>query len=133
MNIFISIIMVIVLSPVPHAATLSTDGQAEITHLLDFLEASGCEFYRNGSWHKAEAARAHLEEKYRYLLKKLQIRNAEDFIAMAATKSSMSGEAYQVRCGKRITPSAAWLTAELTRLRQKQSASQSGVHNDHTK
>ena len=118
-----SVLAVIILSSAAYAAELPPAAQAEITHLLDYLSASGCEFYRNGSWYKAWTARAHLEKKYEYFLKKHLIRNAEDFIARAATKSSMSGEAYQVRCGNDISPSAAWLTAELTRLRQEQAPS----------
>ena len=43
---------------------------------------------------------------------------AEDFIARAATESSMSHKPYQVRCaGKDAEPSAIWLTTELQRYR----------------
>ena len=116
----ISIIVAIILSVGAYAAELLSVSHAEIAHLLDYLSTSECEFYRNGSWYNAEAARSHLERKYQYLLKKKVIRSAEDFIAKAATQSSMSGEAYQVRCGKDIFPCAAWLSSELERLRQKQ-------------
>ena len=37
----------------------------EIGHLLSSLSSSGCKFYRNGTWHDSEAARAHLEKKYK--------------------------------------------------------------------
>ena len=44
--------------------------QREIGQLLAALETSGCEFLRNGQWHDARAARAHIEAKYRYLLRR---------------------------------------------------------------
>jgi hypothetical protein len=113
----------IMLSSGAYAAELPSAARAEITHLLDYLAASGCEFYRNGTWYNGADARAHLEKKFQYLLKKNLIKNAEDFIAKAATESSMSGEDYKVRCGNDISASAGWLTAELTRLRHKQQTS----------
>ena len=92
--------------------------QREVTHLLAYLESSGCDFQRNGSWHKAKQARAHLEKKYHYLDKRALIGSAEDFISRAASASSMSGEKYLVRCpgGKAVT-SASWLSLELQRYR----------------
>ncbi len=93
--------------------------RGEISHLLDYIGSSGCQYYRNGSWYDAQQARNHLEMKYNYLLKKKQIGTAEDFITRAATASSISGEAYQIQCpGQAPVPSAAWLLAELLRMRQ---------------
>lgn len=100
------------------AAELTASASAEINHLLSYLATSGCAFYRNGDWYEAEMARDHIKKKYDYLLQKNLIGSAEDFIVGAATKSSLSGEPYQVRCGTKVYASAAWLTAELVRLRQ---------------
>ena len=98
--------------------------RSEVEHLLTYLERSGCDFERNGTWYNAVDARAHLEKKYRYLVDRDLVTKAEDFIARAAAQSSMSGQPYQVRCaGTRATPSAAWLTNELQRYRQVQSQS----------
>jgi len=92
--------------------------QAEVARLLDYLQHSGCRFQRNGSWHDPTEARAHLERKYRYLLDKGMVDRTEDFIARAATESSISGRPYLVRCGDgEPVPSAQWLGAELRRLR----------------
>ena len=33
--------------------------QTEINYLLDFVEHSGCQFYRNGTWYDSKKARAH--------------------------------------------------------------------------
>jgi hypothetical protein len=95
-----------------------TDAQREIAHLLQYLEASKCAFYRNGAWHSSLEARAHLEDKYNYLKNRFGAVSAEDFLAHAATASSFSGSPYQVRCeGKEAVASAKWLEAELLRYR----------------
>jgi hypothetical protein len=83
---------------------------AEINYLLDYLGNSGCEFYRNGTWYDSGTAKAHLRYKYDALVQHGQIRTTDDFIVKAATKSSMTGLAYKVRCapGPEI-PSSQWL------------------------
>jgi hypothetical protein len=90
----------------------------EIDYLLSSLGASGCEFYRNGSWYGAQAAEAHLRYKYTRLVAHGRIGTAEDFIDQAATTSSMSGEAYAVRCGQSpAISSSSWLYELLGRYR----------------
>jgi hypothetical protein len=92
--------------------------QYEIRYLLMQLENSGCEFFRNGEWYDAKRARQHIERKYVWLLKRDLVVSTEQFIERAATESSRSGEAYQVRCAQvEAMPSADWLTNELMRLR----------------
>jgi hypothetical protein len=76
---------------VTHAQTPS-NVQIEIDYLLQYVETSGCSFYRNGSWYDGSHAKAHLRTKYDYLAARNLIGSAEDFIDKAATKSSMSGE-----------------------------------------
>lgn len=103
------------------AAAPSARAQREINHLLDHLERSGCEFYRNGDWYSAKDAHAHIEKKYSYLLEKGLVANAEDFIQRAASQSSMSGKPYMVRCdGAAPMPSARWFLDELLRFRNGQ-------------
>jgi len=92
--------------------------QAEIAHLLQYVATPGCQFQRNGSWHDGAEARSHLQQKYDYLVKRKLVTDAESFIARAATESSMSGSAYQVKCsGGKPVASAAWLKEELVRFR----------------
>lgn len=99
-------------------APLSHQSQAEIEHLFDFLIGSGCEFQRNGSWYAAPKAAEHLRTKYDYLIKRDLINSAEEFIELAASKSSMSGKDYQVKCADQAAiTSAIWFTQELTRYR----------------
>jgi hypothetical protein len=92
--------------------------QREVDHLLDYVARPGCEFNRNGTWYDGQKAREHLREKYQYLEKRKMVPDAEAFVQRAATESSMSGKAYQVRCnGSAPTPSGPWLMEELKRYR----------------
>jgi hypothetical protein len=100
------------------AGHASPTTQREVGQLLDFVAQSNCQFNRNGSWYDAKKARVHLQEKYDYLDQRGKVPNAEAFIDLAASKSSMSGKPYQVRCGDApVMPSATWLSTELKRLR----------------
>lgn len=90
----------------------------EIKDLLDFVEHSECQFVRNGSEFPGPRARVHLEKKLNYLEGKNMVSSAEDFIDLAATKSSMSGRAYEVRCPEGVQPASTWLKKELQRQRQ---------------
>jgi len=90
----------------------------EIEGLLSRIGTSDCQFYRNGIWYRGAEAQAHLKKKYTYLHERGLAETAEEFIANAATKSSVSGELYQIRCGSQgPVPSAQWLRDELQRLR----------------
>ena len=91
----------------------------EIASLFTSLETSGCEFNRNGSWYNAAKASDHLKRKYDYLAKKHLADSAEQFIARAATESSMSGKSYQVRCpGKATVDSKVWFQDQLLHYRK---------------
>ncbi|GAC1459024.1 MAG: hypothetical protein PVSMB6_18450 [Steroidobacteraceae bacterium] len=109
--------LVLAVAFVPAARTAPPEAQAEINYLLQYVKTSGCEFYRNGSWFDAGRAQAHLRQKYE-LAKGAGINSAEDFIEQTATKSSLSGQPYKVRCGggEPITANQ-WLHAALAALR----------------
>ena len=101
-----------------HAGEPSPVAKQEIAHLMSYLEGSGCEFNRNGSWYGTAEAVDHINQKYEYLVNKGLVTTAEDFIARAASESSMSGRPYQVRCaGAAPVESGAWLKSELVRYR----------------
>jgi hypothetical protein len=107
-----------VCASVPAWAQQDPRSRQEIAHLLDFVAQSGCQFYRNGSWHDSKAARDHLQEKYDYLQRRDLVPDTRAFIERAASQSSLSGKPYQVRCGnERPITSAQWLNAELERYR----------------
>jgi Family of unknown function (DUF5329) len=119
MKWLLAMLIVMLASPVwsagPDEAT-----RAEIAHLLHYLQSSGCQFQRNGSWYASARAASHLNEKYQYLLKKDLITNTESFIERAASESSVSSKPYSVKCGSTAAvPSAVWLRDELQRLRAK--------------
>lgn len=93
--------------------------QRESEQLITALATSGCEFFRNGSWYAADTAAAHLRRKYEYLLDEQRIASVQDFILLAGSGSSQSGEPYRVRCGTAApVNSAAWLNTRLAALRQ---------------
>ena len=100
------------------AAGASTEGAArdEIDHLLNFVATSSCTFVRNGTEYPSEKAREHLAGKYQ--VAGGRISTAEEFIKYVATGSSMSGEAYHVKCGNTDALSGVWLTDELARYRK---------------
>lgn len=101
------------------AAGLPATSRAEIDSLLAVLGSSDCEFYRNGSWYSAVQAQDHLRTKYEYLLRQGRIASADEFIAAAGTRSSISGQAYQVRCPhQEPQESAIWLGNALRRIRE---------------
>jgi hypothetical protein len=100
---------------------------AEINLLLIAIGTSGCEFLRNGTWHDAHEAQAHLSKKYQWLLGRGRIRTAEDFIELAATRSTLSGQAYAARCaGKPSVSSNSWLAEQLRRHRDAAGAPRAG-------
>ena len=100
-------------------AAPSAEVQAEVSYLLRFIENSGCEFYRNGLWYDGTHASAHLRNKYEYFVARDQVRTTEEFIDRAATKSSISGIPYQIRCiGGAPVNSSVWLREAIAAYRQ---------------
>ncbi|WP_230404689.1 MULTISPECIES: DUF5329 domain-containing protein [Undibacterium] len=105
------------------AAEMSAASRVEVEVLLNHLSNSGCQFNRNGTWYSAQEAKAHLSKKLDYVVEKKLATTAEQFIDAAASKSSMSGKAYQVKCGNDAAQeSALWLQAALREIRNKKAA-----------
>lgn len=103
--------------PLAHAQPPEA-AQVEINYLLGFIEVSGCQFYRNGSWYDSKRAQAHLRDKYEALASRNLIKTAEDFIDLGASESSVSGRPYQIRCGEcQAVATNPWLHDALTRYR----------------
>ena len=101
-----------------NAAPVSPAAKAEIDGLLVRLEASSCEFNRNGSWYTAAEAKTHLLRKLKYLEDRGMVQTTEQFIDMAASGSGMSGQSYLVRCGNGApVQSSQWLRAQLQDMR----------------
>lgn len=119
---YVALVLVIGMSlmrPVT-AAEMSSQTKLEIESLLNRLAASSCQFNRNGSWYSAAEAKVHLAKKLDYVLERKMASTTEQFIELAASKSSMSGKSYQVKCGDgQAQDSAIWLRAALQELRAK--------------
>jgi hypothetical protein len=92
--------------------------RAEIDALLYRLQASGCQFQRNGDWYGAADARTHLLRKLEYIERRRTLQSTEQFIDLIGSSSSASGEAYRVKCGTAApVTSRQWLTRELSAVR----------------
>jgi len=105
-----SLVLAVCLASFAHGENIQE--QRAINHLLNFVETSRCTFVRNGVEYDSGNAAAHIKQKYNYF--KSQIHSADDFIALAATKSELSGRSYFVRCAQgEAIPSADWLREEL--------------------
>ena len=94
-----------------NSATAYADAADDIQYLLSFIDQSECVFIRNGTEYDARDARKHIERKYRHLESRLN--SADDFIEHAASKSSFSGKAYQLRCGDQQLTTRQWLLTAL--------------------
>lgn len=94
------------------------DYKTEIAHLLEYVKTTECKYIRNGTSHNGTEAVSHIQKKYDYF--KNDIGSAEDFIRLSATKSTMSGSKYYIRCaGLPKVESGKWLLKELDRYRKK--------------
>ena len=110
-----SLVLLILLLGSITTARADTHADAEIQALIQAVAESECEFNRNGSLHSAETAAAHLELKYSR--GKRYADSAEAFIERLASKSSWSGEPYQMICNGETQPAGDWLTVRLEALR----------------
>lgn len=100
------------------AAPLAPAARSEIDGLLSRLESSACEFGRSGSWYTASEAKSHLLRKLAWLEDKGLVQTTEQFIERAASKSSITGEPYLVRCASGPpVDSGSWLRGQLKAMR----------------
>ncbi len=97
-------------SPAPMTEQQKID---TLIHSVEIL--SGAQFIRNGSAYDGKAAADHLQQKRHYAGDR--IKTAIDFIICCASKSSMSGQAYQIRFANGNTVNAeVYFRDELKRL-----------------
>lgn len=91
----------------------------EVVALLTMVERCGCDFNRNGDWYSAPDARKLLEHKYKAMLTSSDgVKSAEHFIETAASRSSMSGKPYLVRCSPAAAvPTNGWMHTKLSEMR----------------
>jgi hypothetical protein len=101
---------------VTFAAPAPMTEQQKIDALIHSVEVlPGAQFIRNGSSYDGKAAAEHLRYKRNYAGD--LIKTASDFITCCASKSSMSGQAYQIRFANGKTENAeVYFRDELKRI-----------------
>jgi hypothetical protein len=88
----------------------------EIEFLLRHVENSSVRFVRGGKEYSPKEAADHL--RYKLAHAGGRVKTAEDFIAGIATKSYLTGRAYQVKMRDgSLRPSGEWLREALARRR----------------
>lgn len=98
-------------------ADVNARTDSEIDYLIQFVGNSSCKIERNGKHHDGGDAVAHIQKKYDYF--KDDITTAEQFIEYSASKSTMSGKYYLVRCGgSQPLRTRDWLLNALERYRE---------------
>ena len=101
-------------APAGSAPTAQTEHA--ISHLIGHVSGSGMTFIRNGSEYTPQEAAEHMLKKYRHF--RDDIDSAEDFIALCASKSLLSGKAYEVLDAQgKVQYTRDWLRAELATYR----------------
>ena len=92
-------------------------GDPEVDHILTFVRHSQCTFIRNGSDHTSAEAADHIAMKAKHA--GVTVTNGDTLIDLVASKSSITGQPYHVRCpGLPEMESATWLHGELNRYRK---------------
>ena len=88
----------------------------KVEQLLQYISnLQGATFIRNGNKYSPEEAAQHLASKFRKHAKK--IKTAHDFIDHLASRSSVSGEAYQIRMADgSVVETGKLLNSELERI-----------------
>lgn len=74
--------------------TKTAELAATCEHLIFAVETSGLTFIRNGNRADGAGAAGHIRRKYNHF--KDQITTPEEFIELTATRSLMTGKAYEV-------------------------------------
>lgn len=93
--------------------------KSEIDHLFEFIKKADVIFIRNGKEYPVEDGAKHIQTKFDHF--KSKIKTAEDFIEKSATKSELSGDAYQVKFKDNTKQETGkWLLAELKTFRESQ-------------
>jgi len=112
---------IVVSLPIASHADVPESQVAEVEYLLSFIKTnSSCLFVRNGREYTGTRAHRHVLRKYEYF--RDEIKSTEDFIALSASESTISGESYWFLCGDQAkVESQTVLLDELSRYRSSRS------------
>ncbi len=83
---------------------------------MGVVQNTKCAFERNGDRYSGVDAIKHIQKKYDYYSD--DISSAEDFIRLAASKSTFSGKEYYIVCDSAHTKSSQWLLDTLHAFRK---------------
>ena len=101
----------------PRANAKDESSKAEIDYLIAYVAKSSVRFVRGGKEYSAKEAAEHL--RYKLARSGGRVKTAEDFIAGIATKSSLTGRAYQIKLTDgSLRPTGPWLREALARYRK---------------
>ena len=113
----IALILILLVS-VASSTALARDESSkdEIEFLLRYVENSSVRFIRSGKEYSPKEAADHL--RYKLAHSGGRVKTAEDFIAGIATKSYLTGRAYQVKMRDgSVRSTSEWLREALARRR----------------
>ena len=97
-------------------ADVPPENRHEVEHLIEFVSNTPCQIERNWTNHTGPEAVAHIQQKYDYF--RDEIKTTEQFIEYSATKSTMTGRDYLVKCTGQVTVNTKdWLVQELHKYR----------------
>jgi len=100
-------VMIVLALPTLAHAQGGPNASDAIAFLIERVGGSGCRFVRNGEEHPSGDAANHLRRKLASIRREL---SPEQFIEHVASKSSMSGRPYTIRCdGRPEVTAGEWL------------------------
>jgi hypothetical protein len=86
----------------------SSDVEPTVRYLIDYVAGSDLTFVRNEKRYSGAEAAQHMQRKYEHFTD--DIHSVDDFIELAASRSLLSGKAYQVISASGDTvPTGEWL------------------------
>jgi len=90
----LALVLLLLLVTGPARSAPDAEVEATVRYLIEYVSGSDRTFVRNTSEYTPGEAAAHMEKKYRHF--RDDIATPEDFIALCATKSLVSGQPYLV-------------------------------------
>ena len=109
---WILLVLALLLATTPASSAPTAQTEQTIQHLIDYVSGSDLTFVRNASEYTPQEAAGHMLKKYHHF--RDDIDSAEDFIDLCASKSLLSGKAYQVIDSKgNVLRTSDWLRDEL--------------------
>ncbi len=115
MNLVTKFLMLVLLCvSSSHAFAVSESLQSQIEALIGAVAQSQCVFIRNGKQHTARESVKHISRKYAHF--ENEIDSIERFVDLTASRSLMTGKAYEVECEGLSMTSQSWMLDKAAEL-----------------